>query len=409
MKLIHHSAEIFGEIEIGGSKSESNRWLILKKLFPEIKDIENIADAEDTKVLRSALQSDSREIDIHHAGTAMRFLTAYYALSKGKEVILTGSKRMQERPIAPLVEALRKAGADIEYVKKEGYPPLKITGRAIQPKHIEIQANLSSQYISALMLAAPKLRQGLEIKFTTELTSKPYIEMTKAQLESVGIKVEWFDDETGIRVFPCRRIRRTNVVVESDWSSASYWYSMAALSKDCDITLSTYKKDSLQGDARLVPIYEKYFGVMTLWRNNKVILRKKTDFTPPEVIRLDLNKNPDLAQTIAITCAGLKIKAMLTGLHTLKIKETDRLVALQAELEKCGVKTIITGDSIELVSFENIWQTPTIETYQDHRMALSFTPLAVIREMEIKEPEVVGKSYPNFWKDLERVGFNIQP
>ncbi|AFL97877.1 3-phosphoshikimate 1-carboxyvinyltransferase [Ornithobacterium rhinotracheale] len=409
MKLIHHSAEIFGEIEIGGSKSESNRWLILKKLFPEIKDIENIADAEDTKVLRSALQSDSREIDIHHAGTAMRFLTAYYALSKGKEVILTGSKRMQERPIAPLVEALRKAGADIEYVKKEGYPPLKITGRAIQPKHIEIQANLSSQYISALMLVAPKLRQGLEIKFTTELTSKPYIEMTKAQLESVGIKVEWFDDETGIRVFPCRRIRRTNVVVESDWSSASYWYSMAALSKDCDITLSTYKKDSLQGDARLVPIYEKYFGVMTLWRNNKVILRKKTDFTPPEVIRLDLNKNPDLAQTIAITCAGLKIKAMLTGLHTLKIKETDRLVALQAELEKCGVKTIITGDSIELVSFENIWQTPTIETYQDHRMALSFTPLAVIREMEIKEPEVVGKSYPNFWKDLERVGFNIQP
>lgn len=409
MKLIHHSAEIFGEIEIGGSKSESNRWLILKKLFPEIKDIENIADAEDTKVLRSALQSDSREIDIHHAGTAMRFLTAYYALSKGKEVILTGSKRMQERPIAPLVEALRKAGADIEYVKKEGYPPLKITGRAIQPKHIEIQANLSSQYISALMLVAPKLRQGLEIKFTTELTSKPYIEMTKAQLESVGIKVEWFDDETGIRVFPCRRIRRTNVVVESDWSSASYWYSMAALSKDCDITLSTYKKDSLQGDARLVPIYEKYFGVMTLWRNNKVILRKKTDFTPPEVIRLDLNKNPDLAQTIAITCAGLKIKAMLTGLHTLKIKETDRLVALQAELEKCGVKTIITGDSIELVSFENIWQTPTIETYQDHRIALSFTPLAVIREMEIKEPEVVGKSYPNFWKDLERVGFNIQP
>ncbi|MCK0204547.1 3-phosphoshikimate 1-carboxyvinyltransferase [Ornithobacterium rhinotracheale] len=409
MKLIHHSAEIFGEIEIGGSKSESNRWLILKKLFPEIKDIENIADAEDTKVLRSALQSDSREIDIHHAGTAMRFLTAYYALSKGKEVILTGSKRMQERPIAPLVEALRKAGADIEYVKKEGYPPLKITGRAIQPKHIEIQANLSSQYISALMLVAPKLRQGLKIKFTTELTSKPYIEMTKAQLESVGIKVEWFDDETGIRVFPCRRIRRTNVVVESDWSSASYWYSMAALSKDCDITLSTYKKDSLQGDARLVPIYEKYFGVMTLWRNNKVILRKKTDFTPPEVIRLDLNKNPDLAQTIAITCAGLKIKAMLTGLHTLKIKETDRLVALQAELEKCGVKTIITGDSIELVSFENIWQTPTIETYQDHRMALSFTPLAVIREMEIKEPEVVGKSYPNFWKDLERVGFNIQP
>ncbi|MGV4463427.1 3-phosphoshikimate 1-carboxyvinyltransferase [Ornithobacterium rhinotracheale] len=409
MKLIHHSAEIFGEIEIGGSKSESNRWLILKKLFPEIKDIESIADAEDTKVLRSALQSDSREIDIHHAGTAMRFLTAYYALSKGKEVILTGSKRMQERPIAPLVEALRKAGADIEYVKKEGYPPLKITGRAIQPKHIEIQANLSSQYISALMLVAPKLRQGLEIKFTTELTSKPYIEMTKAQLESVGIKVEWFDDETGIRVFPCRRIRRTNVVVESDWSSASYWYSMAALSKDCDITLSTYKKDSLQGDARLVPIYEKYFGVMTLWRNNKVILRKKTDFTPPEVIRLDLNKNPDLAQTIAITCAGLKIKAMLTGLHTLKIKETDRLVALQAELEKCGVKTIITGDSIELVSFENIWQTPTIETYQDHRMALSFTPLAVIREMEIKEPEVVGKSYPNFWKDLERVGFNIQP
>ncbi|QAR30187.1 3-phosphoshikimate 1-carboxyvinyltransferase [Ornithobacterium rhinotracheale] len=409
MKLIHHSAEIFGEIKIGGSKSESNRWLILKKLFPEIKEIENIADAEDTKVLRNALQSDSRKIDIHHAGTAMRFLTAYYAFSKGKEAILTGSKRMQERPIAPLVEALRKVGADIEYVKKEGYPPLKITGRTIQPKHIEIQANLSSQYISALMLVAPKLRQGLEIKFTTKLTSKPYIEMTKAQLESVGIKVEWFDDETGIRVFPCRRIRRTNVVVESDWSSASYWYSMAALSKDCDITLSTYKKDSLQGDARLVPIYEKYFGVMTLWHNNKVILRKKTDFTPPEVIRLDLNKNPDLAQTIAVTCAGLKIKVKLTGLHTLKIKETDRLVALKTELKKCGVESIITDDSIELVAFEDVWQTPCIETYEDHRMALSFTPLALTREMEIKCPEVVNKSYPKFWRDLEYVGFNIQP
>ncbi|MRJ08134.1 3-phosphoshikimate 1-carboxyvinyltransferase [Ornithobacterium rhinotracheale] len=409
MKLIHHSAEIFGEIEIGGSKSESNRWLILKKLYPEIKDIENIADAEDTEVLQKALQKDSQEVNIHHAGTAMRFLTAYYAFSKVKKVLLTGSKRMQERPIAPLVDALKKAGADIEYVNKQGYPPLKITGKAIQPKNIEIQANLSSQYISALMLIAPKLRQGLEINFTTELTSKPYIEMTKTQLESVEIKVEWLENEKGIRVLPCRKIQRTNVIVESDWSSASYWYSIAALSKDCNITLSTYKRDSLQGDARLVPIYEKYFGVMTLWRNNKVILRKKTDYTPPEIIRLDLNRNPDLAQTIAITCAGLKIKVKLTGLHTLKIKETDRLVALKTELKKCGVESIITDDSIELVAFEDVWQTPCIETYEDHRMALSFTPLALTREMEIKCPEVVNKSYPKFWRDLEYVGFNIQP
>ena len=405
MTLIHHSKETFGEINIGGSKSESNRWLILQKLYPGIQVIHNISDWEDTQLLRKALSKKKQLVDIHHAGTAMRFLTAYFAFQEDKEIELTGSARMQQRPIEPLVTALNKIGANIEYLKKEGFPPLKINGEKSNIEEIDVEANISSQYISALMLVAPTFPNGLRINFTTPLTSKPYIEMTKAQLETIGVEVKWL--ENGIKVNPLKRSIRNEVIVESDWSSASYWFSIAAFSKECQICLKTYKKDSLQGDTKIVEIFEENFGVKTYWQDNTLILRKDYAFVAKNYIELDLNETPDIAQTIAVTCAGLQIKAKLTGLHTLKFKETDRLLALQNELRKCGVETIIDDNSIEIVGFETVFQPPSIETYNDHRMAMSFAPFALINKIEIKNPEVVGKSYPNFWRDLEKVGFNV--
>ena len=406
MKLIHHSREIFGEIYIGGSKSESNRWLILQQLYPEIGSINNLSGAEDTLLLNQALEKENSLIDIHHAGTAMRFLTAYYAFRKNRNVItITGSERMQQRPIEPLVTALNKIGADIKYLKNEGFPPLQIKGRGSNAKEVSIKANISSQYISALMLIAPALPHGLSINFTTPLTSKPYIEMTKTQLEYIGVNVKWL--QNGIKVYPLKKAKRKEVTVESDWSSASYWFSIAALSDICEITLKTYKKNSLQGDSEVVKIFEENFGIKTYWENNALKLRKDYSFIIKNNIELDLNETPDIAQTIAVTCAGLKIKAKLKGLHTLKIKETDRLAALQTELEKYGVQSIIDEDSIEIVGFETTLSPPIIDTYNDHRMAMSFAPLALLNPIEINNPDVVKKSYPDFWKDLEKVGFNV--
>lgn len=405
MNLVHHSKEIFGEINIGGSKSESNRWLILQELYPEIHSINNLSDSQDTLLLNRALESDKTLIDIHHAGTAMRFLTALYAFRGDKTITITGSERMKQRPIEPLVTALNEAGANITYLEKEGFPPLEIKGTETEVKEINIKANISSQYISALMLIAPTLPHGLTINFTTPLTSKPYIEMTKAQLEQIGVRVKWL--KNGIKVYKLKKPSKKEVIVESDWSSASYWFSIAALSELCEITLKTYKKESLQGDTKIAKIFEENFGIRTYWENNTLKLRKDYSAIIKNRIELDLNETPDIAQTIAVTCAGLKIKAKLTGLHTLKIKETDRLVALHNELEKCGVKSIIDDDSIELVGFETTLSPPVIETYNDHRMAMSFAPLGLLNPIEINNPEVVEKSYPRFWKDLETVGFNV--
>ena len=411
IQLSHSTAKIKGKINISGSKSESNRWLILQKLFPEITEIKNISNSEDTKLLAEALHNCQLStanclLNIGHAGTAMRFLTAYFATTDNANVILTGSKRMQERPIYPLVNALRDLGCVINYVEKEGFPPLQIFGKSITKDEVNIPANVSSQYITALMLIAAKLPNGLKINFTTELTSQPYIEMTKNQLQSIGIMVNWL--ENGIQIYPKKRVDKQSVTVESDWSSASYWYSMAALSKCAEIELKFFKKNSWQGDAELVNIYEKFFGVKTIFQSDSIILSKIDGFVFPDCIELDLNKTPDIAQTIAVTCAALKIKTKLTGLHTLKIKETDRLAALQTELEKLGATVQISNDDLELISFSEITSMPTIATYQDHRMAMSFAPLALKFPVQIEDDKVVKKSYPNFWQDLEKVGFTIR-
>ncbi|RXR21362.1 3-phosphoshikimate 1-carboxyvinyltransferase [Flavobacterium amnicola] len=397
-------------IKIAGSKSETNRLLLLQALYPELK-IENISNSDDSEVMQKALQSNKKEchtdlVDVHHAGTAMRFLAAFFAIQEGKEVILTGSSRMKERPIQILVDALRQLGANIEYVENEGFPPLRISGKKITHNNVSLAANVSSQYISALLLMAPKLENGLELTLEGEITSVPYIKMTLALLHEIGVKTSFKNNI--ISVSPQLITYNSQLItVESDWSSASYWYSIIALSAiGTKITLSSYKENSLQGDAALVEMY-KNFGVETAFNGNESISISKKNNNHPSSIIQQLNDSPDLAQTIAVTCFGLGMGCQLSGLQTLKIKETDRLQALKNELEKLGATVMITDDSLQLEPSSFIRENVTIETYQDHRMAMAFAPLALKTNIIIEEAEVVSKSYPNFWTDLKAMGFHI--
>ena len=383
-------------IEISGSKSESNRLLILQQLYPNLK-LKNVSDSDDSVHLTHALKSDKKTIDIGHAGTAMRFLTAYFATKEGRETILTGSERMQNRPVKILVEALRILGADIEYTNKEGYPPLKIKGKKITKNKVSINGNVSSQYISALVLIATKLEKGLEIELLEEITSRPYLEMTLDLLHKLGISTSW--KENIITISPKSSISDKTITVESDWSSASYFYSLTALSPvGKTITLSSYHSKSLQGDSCLADIYNS-LGVETQFNTSSITLIK-TD-KKPELKTLDLINAPDIAQTIAVTCFGLGIACDLTGLHTLKIKETDRLVALQNELQKFGAQIDITNKSLHLKPSTILHQNCTVKTYNDHRMALAFAPLALKAPLTIEDADVVTKSYVSFWQDLD--------
>ena len=393
------------KIIISGSKSESNRLLILQKIYPNL-ELKNISDSDDTIHLQEALTSNNDIINIGHAGTAMRFLTAYFSVQEGKEIILTGSERMQNRPIKILVEALKTLGADIQYMDKDGNPPLKIKGKKLIVSKVSIDGNVSSQYISALLLIAPSLEEGLEIELLGEVTSVPYIKMTLALLNDLGIKTIW--KENIISIESKKVIESKTIIVESDWSSASYFYSLVALSEiGTTITLSSYKKESLQGDNFLVEIY-KNFGVETKFNQRSITLSKNAAVISSAVeksqsLTLNLQNTPDLAQTIAVTCFGLGIACDLTGLHTLKIKETDRLVALKNELEKLGADIEITDKSLHLKISNIINRDITIQTYDDHRMAMAFAPLALKVPIIIENADVVTKSYVKFWEDLERV------
>ncbi len=388
-------------IQITGSKSESNRLLLLQALFPNLK-IENLSNSDDSVLMAKALQSKEDLIDIHHAGTAMRFLTAYFSLKEGSEITLTGSQRMQERPIKILVEALQEIGAEINYQKNEGYPPLKIKGKQLTVNAVELAANISSQYISALLLIAPKLKQGLQITLNGSITSVPYIKMTLSLLNQIGVQSSF--ENNVIKVFPKVDVPSKTLVVESDWSSASYFYSIVALSAvGTEITLTAYKRNSLQGDSVLAEIYEE-FGVITNFEDHKITLRKTSD-SLQEAFERDLTNAPDIAQTIAVTCVGLGIPCHLTGLHTLKIKETDRLVALKTEIEKFGTKVDITEKSLVIKKVEPFVSDVNVDTYHDHRMAMAFAPLALKVGFTINDADVVSKSYPDFWKDLKSLGF----
>ncbi len=387
-----------GSIQITGSKSESNRLLVLQQFYTNLK-IENVSNSDDTATIQKALKSISNEINIGHAGTAMRFLTAYFSVKENSEIVLTGSRRMQNRPIKILVSALRELGADIVYLDKEGYPPLKIKGKKLQGNIIEIDGKISSQYISALLLIAPTLDRGLQLKFKGEITSVPYIRMTLQLLDELGVASTWEDKCITINNKPY--IEDSTIVVESDWSSASYFYSLAALCPKSEMRLSFFKKSSLQGDARIVEIYEK-LGVDTVFESNSILLiNKKPLIHKP--LNTNLISTPDLAQTIAVTCFGLGIECFLSGLHTLKIKETDRLVALKNEIEKLGGKVHLTNESLHLKSSTRINENISIATYDDHRMAMAFAPLALKVPIRIEEPSVVVKSYPSFWKNFKEI------
>ena len=394
---------LHGNINISGSKSESNRLLILRA-YTSFFNINNLSDSDDTKTMISSLKYDKEEINVGHAGTAMRFLTSYYSSILNSSKILTGSSRMKERPILILVEALNNLGADIEYIDKKGYPPIKINGKLIYGNEIALPADVSSQYISSLMMLGVSINQGLKIKLSTKITSLPYIHMTKKIIERIGGVVDIKPDEIIIKQFVSNKI--PDQIVESDWSSASYFYSLVALSDSSNITLSSFFNNSIQGDSRIVEIY-KQFGVETKFLNDKIYL-KKNNIDLPNSISINLRDNPDLAQTIVVTCLGLGVNCKLEGLHTLKLKETDRLLALKREIEKFEVDSItISNQSITLKNNSKLKSGVSINTYDDHRMAMSFAPLSMINPIIIINPEVVSKSYLNFWNDLESLGFKI--
>jgi 3-phosphoshikimate 1-carboxyvinyltransferase len=401
--LLQQSKTQNSKLKITGSKSETNRLLLLQALYPSITLV-NTSNSDDSEVMTKALTSNKHQIDIHHAGTAMRFLTAYFAIQDGHEVVLTGSARMQERPIKILVDALKQLGADIKYVNKLGFPPLSIWGKKLIKNKVSLPANVSSQYISALLLIAPKLENGLELTLEGEITSIPYIKMTLNLLNEIGVKTSFNDNK--ISILPKLIIQNSQLIIESDWSSASYFYSIIALSEiGTEIKLSSYKENSLQGDSALETIY-KDFGVETAFENNEIILRK-SEIKNQKSLFYNLQSSPDIAQTVAVTCFGLGISCQLTGLHTLKIKETDRLVALKTELTKLGANISVTHDSLTLEPSEIIIPNTTIATYQDHRMAMAFAPLALKTALIIENAEVVSKSYPAFWEDLKSIGFTI--
>ena len=391
-------------IKITGSKSESNRSLLLAALYPTLT-IENSSNSDDAAVMEKGLKISHGTVDIHHAGTAMRFLTGYFATQEGKEVVLTGSQRMTERPIKILVDALRQIGAEIEYVKDDGYPPLNIKGKRVLKNSVSLPANVSSQYISSLLLIAPSLEHGLELELVGKITSVPYIKMTLGLLNEIGVKTSF--EGNMIKVHSLDKVAPKTLVIESDWSSASYFYSIVALSDPGSvITLSAYKKKSLQGDSVLAQIYES-FGVQTSFEGTSITL-KKTSKKLSLKNTFDLADAPDIAQTIAVTCFGLGVECHLTGLHTLKIKETDRLEALHTELGKMGAPLTVTDKSLTLSTSVGMIADIAIDTYNDHRMAMAFAPLALRTSLFINDAEVVSKSYPDFWQDLKQLHFTIK-
>lgn len=408
------------KLQITGSKSETNRLLLLQALYPNLI-LENTSNSDDSEVMMKALQNsqlathNSQLIDVHHAGTAMRFLTAFFAIQEGKdlsdvsEVVLTGSGRMKERPIKILVDALIQLGAEITYEENEGFPPIRIKGKKITQNKVSLPANVSSQYISALLLIAPKLEKGLELTLEGEITSIPYIKMTLALLNEIGVETSFENNKIKVTHHPSS-ITHHPITVESDWSSASYWYSIVALSEiGYQVTLSSYKKNSLQGDCALIEI-NKDFGVETTFNNDNsiTISKERIHNSQLKTHNSQLNNSPDIAQTIAVTCFGLGMGCDLYGLHTLKIKETDRLEALKIELTKLGAVVVVTNESLHLKPSTHINENIVINTYQDHRMAMAFAPLALKVPIRINEAEVVSKSYPDFWEDLKKIGVLVK-
>ena len=398
-------AKIHTTIQLPSSKSISNRALIINALGNGTHHPENLSDCDDTRVMIRALNDDKETIDIMAAGTAMRFLTAYLSVTPGTRII-TGTERMQQRPIQVLVNALRELGADIEYVANDGFPPLRITGRELRKDTISLPGNVSSQYISALLMIAPVLTNGLTIRLTGDIISRPYINLTLQLMNDFGVRAEWTDDHR-LKVEP-QAYHSTPFYVESDWSAASYWYQIVALSKEAEVTLPGLFKDSYQGDSQVAGIFRS-LGVETIYKDKTVILKKNGKSV--ERLDYDFINQPDLAQTFVVTCALLNIPFRFSGLQSLKIKETDRMAALKTEMKKLGYILHETDGSV--LSWEGERCTteehPAIDTYEDHRMAMAFAPTCLaLPEILINNPQVVSKSYPRYWEDLRQAGFIIK-
>ncbi len=393
------------KILLPASKSISNRALILNALSGNKYPVHNLSDCDDTKVMQAAFSSGENDINIGAAGTSMRFLTAYLAQKEGIWTI-TGSERMKNRPISILVDALRELGADIEYLEKEGYPPLKIRGKSLQGGKISLKGSVSSQYISALMMVAPLLSEGLTLTLTGDIISKPYIRMTSQMMNDFGVKVDWNEETIGIKP---QTYKPCEYTVESDWSAASYWYEILSLSEyNSEIELFGLFKNSFQGDSKVAQLFEN-LGVFTEFTDRGVKLINR-GFENLKEFKYDFINEPDLAQTFVVTCALKNIPFRFSGLQSLKIKETDRISALQKEMKKLGYIIHDYNDSEQVWSGERCEPevNPVIDTYEDHRMAMSFAPAAIILgKININDPLVVSKSYPGFWEDLKSAGFTL--
>ncbi|MBA3663298.1 MAG: 3-phosphoshikimate 1-carboxyvinyltransferase [Bacteroidetes bacterium] len=397
-------------IRLPGSKSISNRCIVLKEVLGLDVPLQNLSSAQDTSDLLKAMQQlrekKDNVIDIGHAGTDMRFLTSLLSVKKG-EWILTGSDRMKQRPIGELVTALKSLGAEITYLEKEGFPPLKIIGKELEGGKVSVKADISSQFVSALLLIGPALKNGIEITLSGQIVSWPYILMTMDLLSEFGVKVSSVNQTLIVRpgTLP-ESLHLTDYFIESDWSAASYWYSLVAMGSFSEIRLIGLSQKSSQGDSILIKLFRS-LGVISRFENNCLVLSKSPELV--SFFEYDFSDCPDIAQTIAVTCFGLNINCKLTGLSTLKHKETDRLFALKTELEKFGANVITTADSLELINSIEPRETKNIfiNTYDDHRMAMSFAPLALrYKDLQIENPSVVKKSYPEFWTDLKTIGIS---
>lgn len=394
------SREIDANITLPASKSISNRALIISALSYSPYDVDNLSDCDDTKVMLAVLDSNDTHFDVGAAGTSMRFLTAFLAKTVG-EWTITGSERMKERPIKLLVDALNSLGGKIEYIEKEGFPPLKIYGSALLGGQISIKGNLSSQYISALMMIAPYMRDGLTINIEGKLISKPYIDMTIKVMKDFGVDVSFEENKIDIRP---QNYKTGKYRVEADWSAASYWYEVLALSGDGKIYLEGLQKDSYQGDSKAADLF-KTLGVDTEYQDKGVVLKATRNYT--DKFEYDFIDQPDLAQTFAVTCCLKDIPFYFKGVQSLKIKETDRVLALIQELKKLGYELYEPEEghlawSGQKVKIDDL-RPVSIATYEDHRMAMAFAPAAVLFPIIIENPGVVSKSYPNFWEEFDKL------
>ena len=391
-------------VQLPASKSISNRAIILNALSLNLHPISNLSDCEDTSVILDSFNSNSNVFDVKGAGTAMRFLTAFLAGMEG-EWIIRGSKRMHERPIHPLVETLNALGADIDYLEKEGFPPLKITGRPLKGGEVYLAGDISSQFISALLMIAPLMKNGLTIHIEKNIVSRPYIDLTLGMMKEYGVHARWENND--ITVKP-QKYKAVELTVEADWSAASYWYEIVSLLPGSEVKLKGLMKKSLQGDANVANLFTD-LGVTTEYISDGIVIRNAKKKT--KKFFHDFVNEPDLAQTFAATCCFKGIPFLFSGIQSLKIKETDRVAALISELKKLGFLLKENGKGILEWDGERCFpdKEPAIDTYDDHRMAMSLAPGAVVfKSLIINDPAVVSKSYPNFWSDLKQAGFRIE-